>query len=143
MGYDRVLLDTNVCIDAIQRRKPFDVNAQKILDMSERGIFEGFVAAQTFDTIFYILFKDNATEHVYQAIEGLRKTVNIATVSREVIDKALQLKWPDFEDAIHYKAALASKCDAIVSRNPQDFIDPVIPVLAPLQFLESIESGRK
>lgn len=143
MGFDRVLLDTNVCIDAIHRRKPHDAYAQRILDMSEREIFKGYVAAHTFDTIFYILIKNNTVEHVYQAIEGLRKTVNIATVSRGVIDKALELKWPDFEDAIHYQSALDSKCDAIISRNPQDFIYAEIPVLLPLQFLESIQSDQE
>jgi len=90
----------------------------------------------------YILIRENNIENVYQAIEGLRESVDVATVSKDVIDKALQLKWPDFEDAIHYQSALGSKCDAIISRNPQDFIDVEIPVLLPFQFLESIQSDQ-
>lgn len=131
----RILIDTNICIDAIQKRKPFDVNAQRILDYSERSIIDGFVAAHSFDTIFYILIQTTSQQNVYQAIEGLRRTVDIAPVSSEVIDQALQLKWPDFEDAIHYQAALAAGCEAVVTRNPNDFKSDGLPVLSPEELL--------
>lgn len=121
MTSNRVLIDTSICIDAIQKREPFDVHAQIILDYSEKGIIDGLGAAHSFDTIFYILRQTASQQSVYQAIEGLRRTVDIANVSREVIDQALQLKWPDFEDAIHYQAALAAGCEAVVTRNPNDF----------------------
>lgn len=140
MDYDKILIDTNVCLDAIQRRKPYDVQALKILNLSEMKIIKGIVSAHTFDTIFYILFRENNIENVYQAIEGLRESVDVATVSRDVIDKALQLKWPDFEDAIHYHAALTSGCDAIVTRNKSGFREAELPVLSPVQFLESLDS---
>lgn len=129
MTSNRVLIDTNICIDAIQKRKPFDVQAQIIFDYSEKGIIEGFVAAHSFDTIFYILSQTASQQNVYQAINGLRRTVDIAKVSREVIDQALKIKWPDFEDAIHYHAALAAGCDAVVTRNPGDFKSDDLPVL--------------
>uniref|UniRef100_UPI0030EE913F hypothetical protein n=1 Tax=Rhodohalobacter sp. 8-1 TaxID=3131972 RepID=UPI0030EE913F len=61
---------------------------------------DGLVAAHSFDAIFYILSQTASQENVYLAIKGLRRTVDIANVSRGVIDQALQIKWPDFEDAI-------------------------------------------
>jgi len=55
MGYDKILIDTNVCLDAIQRRKPYDIQALKILNLSETKIIKGIISAHTFETIFYIL----------------------------------------------------------------------------------------
>ena len=141
MGSLRILIDTNICIDAIQKRKPFDIQSQKILDYSEKGIIDGLVAAHSFDTIFYILSQTASQENVYRAIEGLRRTVDIANVSREIIDQALQIKWPDFEDAVHYQAALAAGCEAVVTRNPKDFLSDGLPVLSPQQFLDEINKN--
>jgi predicted nucleic acid-binding protein len=47
----------------------------------------------------------------------------------------LDLEWPDFEDAIHYQAAVAAGCDSIITRNPEDFNETSIPVLSPAQLL--------
>lgn len=41
MGPDKVLIDTNVCIDAATRRMPFAAPALEILSRSENGEFTG------------------------------------------------------------------------------------------------------
>lgn len=131
----KILIDTNICVDAIQKRKPFDINAQRILDLSERGLLKGFVSAHSFDTLFYILIRMYPQKNVYQAIEGLRRTVNIAPVTEQEIDEALKVKWPDFEDAIQYQAALSAGCDVIVTRNPNDFQEATLSILSPQELL--------
>ena len=71
MASRKILIDTNVCIDAIEGRKPFDFNALKILEYSENRIINGFVSAHSFDTLFYILIQNSPRSNVYSAIEGL------------------------------------------------------------------------
>ncbi len=66
----------------------------------------------------------------------------VAPVNQKIIDKALKLKWPDFEDAIHYQAALAEGCDALVTRNPKDFKVDSFPVLTPQQFLDELHDNE-
>ena len=134
----KILIDTNICIDAILKRKPFDVNAQKILDLSERGVVKGFVSAHSFDTLFYILIQVYPQKNVYQAIEGLRRTVSIAPVTEQEIDEALKIKWSDFEDAIHHQAALTVGCDFIVTRNQNDFQVATLSILSPQELLAEI-----
>lgn len=131
MAFNNVLIDTNICIDAIQGRKPFSTVAAKVLDASEKGRITGYVSAHSFDTLFYILIQTSKREHVYTAIKGLRRTIRIAPVTQDVIDKALQDKWPDFEDAIQNQAALEAGCEAIVTRHEKDFGDSTLPVLSP------------
>jgi predicted nucleic acid-binding protein len=142
MGFHNILIDTNICIVATQKRKPFAYNAHKILDYSERKVINGFVSAHTFDTLFYILTQNTHRDNAYMAIEGLRSTVDIAPVTKMEIDEALKLRWPDFEDAIHYHAALNAGCEAIVTRNPGDFKEGELVVLTPSQLFEEIESGQ-
>jgi len=142
MIFRNILIDTNICIDATQKRKPFAYNAHKILDFSERKIINGFVSAHSFDTIFYILTQNTHQEYVYKANEGLRRTVEIAPVTKMEIDEALKLRWPDFEDAIHYRAAMAAGCEAIVTRNPGDFKEADLAVLTPSQLLADIDTEQ-
>lgn len=135
MVYRKILIDTNICLDVIQNRKPFNYNAHKILDYSEKGLISGFLSSHSFDTIFYILIQNSSRDSVYNAIEGLRRAVDIASVTKNEIDEALKLKWPDFEDAIHHQAAISAGCDAIVTRNPIDFKHSDLPVLTPPELL--------
>lgn len=138
MTFKSILIDTNVCLDVMQKRKPFYLQAAKILDGSEKSLYQGYVAAHTFDTLFYILTKKYQTEYVYRAIDGLRKTIQIAPVTEKIIDEAISLKWPDFEDAIHYLTAIHSNCDAIITRDTSGFTESSIPVLSPVEFLDQV-----
>lgn len=84
--------------------------------------------------------QNSPRSNVYRAIDGLRKVVSVAPVTQTVIDEALELKWPDFEDAIHYRAAIAAGCDAIVTRNPADFKKSELEVVTPRQLLNDLEN---
>ncbi|MCG2587588.1 PIN domain-containing protein [Rhodohalobacter sulfatireducens] len=138
MVYKNVLLDTKICLDVILDRKPFAVISGEIINKAELGVFSAFVAAHSFDTLFYILENKIGRKQAYVGIEILRNVCLVADVSKLVIDNALKEKWPDFEDAIHYQAALNSGCDAIVTRNPSDFKKASLPVLSPQQFLAKV-----
>lgn len=135
MGFKRIMVDTNICIDAVITRKPFAANALRIIDLSESGKIDAYVSAHTFDTIFYALRKKISVPQRYALLRELRLAFSVADVSEATIDSALQLEWPDLEDAIHYQAALQADCDAIITRNPQDFRDGRIEVLSPAQLL--------
>lgn len=138
MAFKNILVDTNICIDAALIRKPFVSNALRIIELSESGVFNAHIAAHSFDTIFYLLRKDYSISQRYTLIGEFRSVFKVAQVNQEIIDDSLKLKWPDFEDAIHYRAALAAGCDALVTRNPNDFKTDDFPVLSPQQFLDEI-----
>ncbi|MCH2450985.1 MAG: PIN domain-containing protein [Gracilimonas sp.] len=140
MTFKNILIDTNVCLDVMQKRKPFYIQSAKILEGSEQSLYQGCVSAHTFDTIFYILSKRHKNEFVYRAIDGLRKTIQIAPVTQQIIDEAISLKWSDFEDAIHYLSALHSKCEAIITRDPSGFGESSVPVLTPFEFLDQLDN---
>lgn len=140
MTLNKVLIDTNICLDAVLNRHPFATSAAKITEQSEKGLFSGLIAAHTFDTFFYILVKNIGQTKAYRGINALRRAFEVAAIDKTIIDNALDLNWPDFEDAIHYQAAIATDCHAIVTRNKQDFSEGRLPVLSPSQFLEELDT---
>lgn len=143
MTYNRILVDTNICIDAAIVRKPYVDTALKIINLSETGKVEVNISAHSFDTIYYVLRKEFSISKRYTLIAELRSVFGVAPVTAPIIDKALKLRWKDFEDAILYEVAIASDCDAIVTRNTSDFKKSKLPILTPLQFLESLDSHQK
>lgn len=139
MAINNVLIDTNVCLDAAKKRKPYAKAATEIIFRSEQKEYKGLIAAHSLDTIFYFLQKEHNRGHAYEGLKGLRKALQVAPVTQSVIDQALNIRWDDFEDAIHYQAALAAGCDAIITRNKKDFNESDLPVLSPVEFLDQLD----
>lgn len=135
MGFKRILIDTNICVDVALVRQPYVSNALHLINLAQTGKVDAYVAAHTFDTIYYIIRKKYSIQQRYTLLEEFRSVYKVAPVTEKIIDKALKLKWPDFEDAIHYQTALATRCDAIITRNQVDYQNISIPVLSPAQLL--------
>lgn len=141
MTFNRILVDTNICIDAAIVRKPYVDTALKIINLSEAGVIEVKISAHSFDTIYYVLRKEFSISKRYTLLDELRSVFGVAPVTQRIIDRALKLRWKDFEDAIQHEAAIASGCDAIVTRNRGDYKESELPVLSPLQLIESLNSN--
>ena len=54
----KVLIDTNVLMDALTGWQPFFDNADKILKLCADNKVDGYIAAHSIPNIFYILRKD-------------------------------------------------------------------------------------
>ncbi|MBO6795289.1 MAG: PIN domain-containing protein [Balneolaceae bacterium] len=136
MSNKKVLIDTNVCLDAILKRTPFAMDALRVFELSEVNKINGFVSSHCIDTLFYILNQTTSKESSYLAIEALRELVEIAPVNQSIIDASISAKWTDFEDAITYYTALGSGCDTVITRNAKDFKQAKIDICTPEEFLE-------
>lgn len=138
MAFNKILIDTNICLDIALFRKPFVSDALRVFEIAERESIELVIAAHTFDTIFYILRQQYSAEKAYQLIKELRAVSTVGPVSENIIDAAISLKWTDFEDAIHHLTALHSDCNAIITRDQDGFKNSAIPAFTPLEFLDQI-----
>lgn len=131
----RVLLDLNVILDVLMRREPFFVDAARLWALAETDQIDGFVAAHSFTTLFYLYRRQADNQGANQSIRGILQVFDVAGVDRNVIEKALDLGWRDFEDAVQLMAATGSACDYLVTRNPNDFPDQILTVVQPAEFL--------
>lgn len=126
----RLLLDLNVFLDVILDRREADV-AAALWAAIEEGRGHGMVPAHGVTTIFYLLQKARGEAFAREGVEGLVRVFDVARVDGDVVRRALALAWPDFEDAVCAAAAEASGCDALVTRDPEGYPNPPLPVIDP------------
>jgi len=117
----RLLLDTNVVLDVLLSRSPFDEDGAKIMAAVETGVVEGFLCATTITTIHYLAVKAVGRKTAEKHIGALFRIFQIAPVTDVVLLSALGSKPKDFEDAVLLESARAVSADGIVTRNPSDF----------------------
>jgi predicted nucleic acid-binding protein len=127
----RLLLDLNVFLDVILDRPPDADVAAALWAVIERGAGHGMVPAHGVTTIFYLLEKARDAAFAREGVERLISVFAVAPVDDKVVRRALALAWPDFEDAVCAAAAEGSGCDALVTRDPDGYPDPPLPVIDP------------
>jgi predicted nucleic acid-binding protein len=134
-----VLIDTNVALDVILGRKPFIEQSSRVLLLSEKAMINGYISASTATDIFYIMHKEfQNKDKAYDAMIKLCQAVKVAVVDGETIDKALKLRWDDFEDCVQFVAARELNADYIITRDVDGFADSEITPLTPAEFLGTL-----
>jgi predicted nucleic acid-binding protein len=137
----RLLLDLNVFLDVILDRPPDADVCAALWAAIERGQGRGMVPAHGVTTIFYLLEKSRDAAFARMGVERLIGVFGVAPVDDDVVRRALALGWPDFEDAVCAAAAEASACDALVTRDPDGYPDPPLPVIDPAVALSWLAHG--
>ena len=132
----RIFLDTNIVIDYLANRQPFAEDAYQIFIQSEMPDIELCISALSFTTIYYVLRKECGHQQLLELLEKLRSLVIVLPTGNDVIKKALESKFSDFEDAVQYYTAIAGASDSIITRNVKDYTLSQIEVLTPAQFLK-------
>ncbi len=136
----RVLIDTNIVLDLLQEREPFIENAARLFERIERGEIEGFIAATTITNIYYIVRKAAGAVVARDAITQVLTDLNICAVDLDVLERAIALNFPDFEDAVQYVCGVVHRVDAIITRDKSGFLHGEIPVVLPEE-LDSINNS--
>lgn len=138
------LLDTNVIIDALQSRKPWDKDAEAIFLEAARDSFRGCITAKSATDIYYLchhlIHDDAATRKLLSKLFLLFQVLDTAGID---VQKALASKVPDYEDAVMIETALREGCDCIVTRNIKDYSKSSLPVYPPERFLQLLSSQNQ
>ena len=133
-----LLLDLNVILDVILDRQPGADAAAALWAAIEGGHGRGFIPAHGVTTIFYLLEKARGAAFARDGVEQLMGVFGVAAVNDTVLRRALVFGWPDFEDAVCAAAAEASGCEAIVTRDPDGYPNPPLPVIDPAAALSAL-----
>jgi predicted nucleic acid-binding protein len=133
-----VMIDLNIFLDVLQKREPFYGTSAGLLAAVETGEVQGYMAAHSLTTLFYLIQKGRSSAEARVTITNLLQFVNIAPVDQSTIEQALNLETRDFEDAVQMVSALQVKADFLITRNVKDFQPALLPVLAPVDFLGTL-----
>jgi predicted nucleic acid-binding protein len=133
-----VLIDLNVVLDVLQKRKPFFETSAGLLATVETGKVRGYIAAHSVTTLFYLIQKGNSSAEARAIITNLLQFLKIAPVDQTTIEQALNLDYRDFEDAVQMISAVQCKVDCLITRNIKDYATPLLPVMQPVDFLSTV-----
>ncbi len=136
---EKILVDSDVCLDSITARYPFSVEADQLLQAVEDGLIVGVVSAESFSNMFYILRKLSSAAEAIEQLKNLRSIVQVGHLKPSTIDNALDAEWTEFEDALKNFCAVETNCDAIVTRNKSDYKQSTVRVLTPLEVLGNLK----
>ena len=132
----RVLIDTNVILDILQKREPFFTDSYWALRRALENDAECLISASATTDIFYVLRKSlGSAQQAKEHIDQLAQVVSFADVQGMDIHTALMRAMPDFEDAVVDAVAERSGASYILTRNIKDFTGSVVPAILPADFL--------
>lgn len=112
-----ILLDTNIILDALQERTPFDIEAKDILKGVQEGKFSCLFTANAAADIFYLYSKARDIKSANIALDFLLSKFGVVTVTQDDCKAALAFPIDDFEDALVVVCAQKENVDYIITRD--------------------------
>ena len=134
----KIFLDTNIVIDFLGEREGFYKPAAKIMTLADQKKIKILTSPSSISNIYYLLSKYENTKIALDKIRKFKVLCSISMMDDEVVEKAINSDFKDFEDAMQYFSALASDCDLIVTRNEKDFKNAMIPVINGESYLQTL-----
>jgi predicted nucleic acid-binding protein len=131
----RVLFDANVLLDVLLEREPHAQVATKLVALVDNGRIGGAICATAVTTLYYVGAKDLGSKRAHDHVRTLLSLFEVAPVDHDVLQRALDDGFSDYEDAVAREAAHAAGVGAIVTRNGRDFAKATIPVFDPYELL--------
>ena len=139
-GKLKVLFDLNIILDVLQKRVEFYEFSARLLARAETGKIQGWLAAHSVSTLFYLMSKDKSPEQARVVVTSLLKFLVVAPVDQGIIEQALNLPYRDFEDAIQMSAGLHINADYLLTRNVKDYKPALLTVIQPAELLAVLEA---
>ena len=132
------MIDLNVVLDVLQEREPFYEASAALLAAVETGMIEGYLAAHSLTTLFYLIQKGKSSADARAMITNLLQFLKIAAIDQSTIEQSLNLDYRDFEDAVQMIAAIQCKADYLITRNIKDYKPALLPVIQPVDFMGTL-----
>ena len=131
----RILVDTNILLDYLLCREPYDKAARDIVIACKQRDVLGCIAAHSISNMFFILRKVFSIEERRSLLRNLCELFAVEGIDKTKILEALaNEEFSDFEDCLQMECAIAFRADYIVTRNCDDFKGSRIPCIEPEKF---------
>ena len=129
------LLDTNVVLDALLDRTPWNIQANAIWQAQLDKQFVAYVTATTLTDIFYISRRYGGLEKAWRLVHAVLNQLSVISVGPRELQLATRLAGSDFEDNLQIACAMLMQLDVIVTRNLSGFSVDNVQILTPQQLL--------
>jgi len=140
---NRLLLDTNVLLDAVVPGRPQSVEACRVLELCNGGGDLGFACALSMKDVYYVLQRHCGEAQAREAVEALAGLVAVVPVGIEECDMSLRGNEPDFEDGLVRACAELNDIDFILTRDTAAFRRCKIRSVTCAEYLDIAAKGDR
>lgn len=133
-----LLIDANVLLDVLLNRSEFVKDSAMIWKLCETEQMKGYVSALTFANIMYVMRKELTPEKIEEVFRKLNLIFEFIDFSPAMLEKAVEMNWKDFEDAVQSVTAEQVQADYIITRNVRDFAKSKVMAFTPTELLARI-----
>lgn len=133
-----LLIDANVLLDVLMNRLEFVEDSALVWKLCETNQVKGYVSTLTYANMMYVMRKQLNSQQISDVFQKLNLIFNYADFSCAILEKAVDMKWDDFEDAIQSATAKSIHADYIITRNVKDFSRSEIIAFTPKELLDRI-----
>lgn len=135
----KILVDTNIIIDALTSREPFRDDAEQIFMFAANRIEDMYITANSATDIYYLVRKHlHSTEQAKSVMSKLYELFYILDVTASDCKEALLTEMGDYEDAVISCCVTRNHMDYIVTRNIKDYEKSKVQAVLPEVFLNII-----
>ena len=134
----RLLLDTNVLLDAMEPGRPESNEACKVLERCNGGGDMGMACAMSLKDVYYVLCKLRGEALVREGVHMLMGLVVVAPTGAEEVDLAMRSNEPDFEDGLVRATAERNGVDFIITRDRSAFANTKVRSVSAAQYLKIV-----
>lgn len=139
----KILVDTNVIIDALTSREPFREDAEQIFLLAANRIEDMYITASSVTDIYYLVRKYlHSTEQAKNVMMKLYELFYILDVTAIDCKDALLIEMNDYEDAVISCCAFHNHIDYIATRNIKDYERSKVQAILPAQLLKMISQDN-
>lgn len=135
----KIFVDTDVCLDLLSGRKPFNKAAEVLFSLADSGNVRVYVSSLSFANIDNVLRSQYSAASSRQILGKFKTLVSVLSVDSKTIDLAITSDFNDFEDAIQYCCVIENNLTTIVTRNIKDYKKATIKVLTPETYITKPE----
>lgn len=130
------LLDSDVVLDFLLKRTPFNVVAKELFTLALNEKIEICISSLAIANIYYLLQKAIGKVESLILLREILNFSKILSVGQHEILEAIISDFLDLEDSIQHQTALNNtKIKGIITRNIKDFKKSKLPVYSPESFL--------
>ena len=135
----KILVDTNIIIDALTSREPFKEEAEQIFMLTANRIEDMYITASSATDIYYLVRKYlHSTEQAKSVISKLYELFQILDITASDCKEALLTEMSDYEDSVISCCAVRNHIDYIVTRNIEDYEKSKVQAILPDQLLRMV-----
>ena len=136
----RVLIDTNVVMDALEGAGEFFDASNKTMEICARKLVTGYLAAHSVTNLFYLLRKRFSNDECRHILLDLFTIFRVEQIDSHKLRTALENReFKDFEDCLQMECAKATHAELIVTRDKRFMADSSVLCITPMTFCEMFQ----